>query len=345
MRTLHNNYGPIKNPFWKMATNGKVLLTASGALMLCVSSVRDKVGDILDHIGPKQTHEAIEVHPNRTLKEAAKRAKLWEKSPEHTSYVVHRVAHGDTLGFISIKYNVSLSKILGMNKNITSPGIIREGMDILIPMRNDDSASTTQSQKGVLKNHKKVEQIGSDHEENLQKYLDTILRKYPNHTPKNSVTGKAVIRSAKKFDIPWSTLMAIMQNDSHFGTQGKGRNNNNPGNYGQTDEKDAKGITVSGYKTIDEGIDAVSRNILHRIRACQKICGKGYTPSTHEIVSGVIQQGHHKGERFFGAYMTHSSGPNSVAYIEDMIRTNFSNHSKNHLKTHNGAGGGTLTKN
>jgi hypothetical protein len=57
-------------------------------------------------------------------------------------------------------------------------------------------------------------------------------------------------------------MIAIMAQDSAMGTKGLGAKNNNPGNIGQFDSLGTKG--VKGYTTLQDGVDAVAKNLAGR---------------------------------------------------------------------------------
>jgi hypothetical protein len=66
-----------------------------------------------------------------------------------------------------------------------------------------------------------------------------------------------IANASEKYGVSWETQMAIMQQDSSFGTKGLGARNNNPGNVGQFDSLGTQG--VAGYATMQEGVDAVAK--------------------------------------------------------------------------------------
>lgn len=66
------------------------------------------------------------------------------------------------------------------------------------------------------------------------------------------VTGDMVITSAEKYKVDMPLLLAIMQNDSQFGTTGIGARTNNPGNVGNT------GYAEQSYPSWQDGVEAVA---------------------------------------------------------------------------------------
>lgn len=77
--------------------------------------------------------------------------------------------------------------------------------------------------------------------------------------PGSPVTGDMVFAAAKQFDISLPLLLAIMQNDSAFGTKGVGAETNNPGNVGNT------GSATHTFGSWGEGVNAVAEWLsLHR---------------------------------------------------------------------------------
>lgn len=71
--------------------------------------------------------------------------------------------------------------------------------------------------------------------------------------PLSNVTDQMVVQSAKKHGVPPNLILAIIQNDSNFGTAGKGARTRNPGNYGNDDAGN-----IVTFKTWQDGVDAVA---------------------------------------------------------------------------------------
>lgn len=80
--------------------------------------------------------------------------------------------------------------------------------------------------------------------------------------PGSKVTGQMIANAAGKYGVSWEMMVAIMAQDSGMGTKGLGAKNNNPGNIGQFDSLGTKG--VKGYTTLQEGVDAVAKNLAGR---------------------------------------------------------------------------------
>ena len=80
--------------------------------------------------------------------------------------------------------------------------------------------------------------------------------------PGSPVTGLMVTRAAGQYNIDIMLLMAIMELDSQFGTQGVGARTNNPGNVGNT------GTAERTFASWDEGVAAVAAWLsTHRVSA------------------------------------------------------------------------------
>ena len=78
------------------------------------------------------------------------------------------------------------------------------------------------------------------------------------------VTGEMVLAATAKYGIDTDLLVAIMQNDSQFGTLGIGAATNNPGNVGNT------GYATQSYPSWQEGVMAVAAWLdAHRITPVQ----------------------------------------------------------------------------
>lgn len=69
----------------------------------------------------------------------------------------------------------------------------------------------------------------------------------------SSVRGGMVKRAADAYGVSVRLLLAIMQQDSHFGTKGKGAKTRNPGNYGNNDDGQ-----MIHFKTWEDGVRAVA---------------------------------------------------------------------------------------
>jgi len=81
-----------------------------------------------------------------------------------------------------------------------------------------------------------------------------------NVAPGSPVTGQMILVAVKPYGVDINLLMAIMQNDSCFGTLGIGAKTFNPGNVGNT------GSAVRTYGSWQEGISAVAEWLYrHRV--------------------------------------------------------------------------------
>ena len=89
--------------------------------------------------------------------------------------------------------------------------------------------------------------------------VDTYIQ---NTVAGSPLTGDMIVRSATSFSVDIQLLVAIMQNDSSFGTQGVGARTNNPGNVGNT------GSAERMYPSWQDGVDAVASWLtMHRVTA------------------------------------------------------------------------------
>lgn len=79
----------------------------------------------------------------------------------------------------------------------------------------------------------------------LDVYIQTFF-------PGSPVTGNMVFAAANQYNVDMPLLIAIMQNDSQFGTLGIGAKTFNPGNVGNT------GLTTQSYPSWDLGVAAVA---------------------------------------------------------------------------------------
>lgn len=72
--------------------------------------------------------------------------------------------------------------------------------------------------------------------------------------PKSPLTGEMVAKASAAFGTPISLMLALMDNDSKFGTLGKGARTFNPGNVGNDDEGNMK-----DYGDWQSGVNAVAK--------------------------------------------------------------------------------------
>lgn len=79
--------------------------------------------------------------------------------------------------------------------------------------------------------------------------IDTYIH---NLFPDSPVTGDMVMNSSVEYNVDIPLLLAIMQNDSAFGTAGIGARTNNPGNVGNN------GIEERTYDSWELGVSAVA---------------------------------------------------------------------------------------
>ncbi len=82
------------------------------------------------------------------------------------------------------------------------------------------------------------------------KQIDEYIQKYWKGSP---ITGDMILKAARSQTVDYRLMMAIMQQDSNFGTKGLGSITNNPGNVGNTD--DGKKRYFSSWQ---EGVNAVA---------------------------------------------------------------------------------------
>lgn len=81
------------------------------------------------------------------------------------------------------------------------------------------------------------------------KYIKSIA-------PTSPITGDMILTASSTHGVDPRLVLAIIQNDSSFGTKGHGARNNNPGNIGQFDNLKS---TVKGYPTLAAGVEAVAK--------------------------------------------------------------------------------------
>jgi hypothetical protein len=86
-----------------------------------------------------------------------------------------------------------------------------------------------------------------------QKYIDHLNSDYGH---KIKVTGDMIYNAAKEYGVSMKLMIALMQNDSMFGTTGLGKKTNNPGNIANDDSGHKQ-----YYPTMREGVRAVARQL------------------------------------------------------------------------------------
>ena len=82
-------------------------------------------------------------------------------------------------------------------------------------------------------------------EEAIDAYIQSVA-------PGSPVTAMMVVAAVQQYGVDQNLLLAIMQNDSSFGTLGVGARTNNPGNVGNT------GSAEQSFPSWDEGVLAVA---------------------------------------------------------------------------------------
>jgi len=83
--------------------------------------------------------------------------------------------------------------------------------------------------------------------------IDMAIRKV---APKSRITGSMIATAANTYGVDPKMVYAMMLQDSSLGTAGMGARNNNPGNIGQFDNLNRP---VAGYKTMQDGVNAVAK--------------------------------------------------------------------------------------
>ena len=81
------------------------------------------------------------------------------------------------------------------------------------------------------------------------------------------ITAEMLVQSAKEHTIPVTYLAAVIKNDSSYGTAGVAVSTKNPGNVGNTDNRDRR-----PFNTREEGLDACAAVIKQRVDAYMLAC-------------------------------------------------------------------------
>lgn len=149
------------------------------------------------------------------------------------------------------------------NANTTPVEVISAGLDKIQNTVTESPVVIVGPSASAIVNGYDISAYATDpsHEQKIQNLVNTIppmaystdVDNYIQSVAVGSpVTGDMVIVSADNYKIDMPLLLAIMQNDSEFGTTGIGARTNNPGNVGNT------GYAEKSYSTWDEGVDAVA---------------------------------------------------------------------------------------
>jgi len=111
-----------------------------------------------------------------------------------------------------------------------------------------------------------------NHEASVQRILDSMgqmtsvgqIDNYIQSVASGSpVTGQMILSASEQFGVSSETMMAIMQQDSNFGTLGAGARSFNPGNVGNTETATSTGQLVN-FGNWQSGVNAVARNLAGR---------------------------------------------------------------------------------
>lgn len=84
---------------------------------------------------------------------------------------------------------------------------------------------------------------------NIDAYIQSVA-------PGSPITSQMVTAASQQYGVPWEVLMAVMQQESSFGTDGLGAKTFNPGNVGNTDSGN-----TTNMGDWQAGVDAVAKKI------------------------------------------------------------------------------------
>lgn len=152
-------------------------------------------------------------------------------------------AGGKTLSFDSAG-NASASKPT-IDLAVASKGIIN-GYNI------KSYATDPNHEKAIAQIYQSIPPFAANQSVTLDQYIQSKARG-------SQVKGQDIIDAAKSFNVDPYLVVALMQQDSSFGTKGKAISTRNPGNVGNTDDGSAQ-----AYKTWRDGVFAVAQNLSKR---------------------------------------------------------------------------------
>ncbi len=137
---------------------------------------------------------------------------------------------------------------------------------------------------------------------------------------KSPVKAEWVISTSKKYSVPVEYIMAIMKNDSAYGTTGVAVHTHNPGNVGNVDNG-----TTKDWGTREAWVNAVGQNLQYRIKEYKRVY-TGY-PTLQALADNVWPDGkwflsdqwNYKKENKdrIWAYMSAKNGWKTVLNIEN----------------------------
>lgn len=157
--------------------------------------------------------------------------------------------------------------------NLTSTEIVASGIESI---QNTKEEPTTQGPSAsAIVNNYDISAYATDplHEQKIQSIVDSMppvnvdleIDNYIQQiTPGSPITGQMVMNAANQYTVNIPLLLAIMQNDSSFGTAGIGARTFNPGNVGNT------GYAEQSFPSWQDGVNAVAEWLdKHRVLTIQ----------------------------------------------------------------------------
>lgn len=141
------------------------------------------------------------------------------------------------------------------------------------------------SVRSILGNIGKFETL-----DQVQSYIDT-------HAPNSNITAQNISNTSAKYGIPWEMLVAITQHESGLGTSNVALKNNNLSGMTWTGSNGIKGTARPSreggyyvkYPTIQEGLDALGRNIARRKQVSQVASGEEL--NKNDLILSQIKNG------------------------------------------------------
>ena len=142
-----------------------------------------------------------------------------------------------------------------------------------------------------------------------KKELSSTIQKELSSVSNCPLTAEMVLSACQKYpDVPAEYVLAIMKNDSTYGTAGRGARTHNPGNVGNTDSGASK-----DWWTREAGVEAVAQNLHYRIAEYIKMYTKEPFPLLKSLADNIgpdgrgflSNQGNYKqlNSQRLGAYM------------------------------------------
>lgn len=201
--------------------------------------------------------------------------------------------------------------MLAIVGNLVADNYFVEWVCLWLENPSDYGVSEEQSSVKKEMSEDKKKELGQNIQKELQKVSNCPL------------TAEMVLASSQKYSVPVEYILAMMKNDSSYGTQGVWARTHNPWNVGNTDSGASK-----DWWTREAGVDAVAQNLRYRIDEFTKIYTKdslslkyladNVGPDGKWFLSDQANYKQSNADRK-GAYMSAVAGSETVKTMSDAL--------------------------